>query len=118
MTSAPNPRRPSGVLHPVDVRRIWSEEARKADPNCRDLGPRIVSHYLQQSRNANGRYADNPVPMPDGYSGNGQNGPWWYAEQEQDLRDWWNSRPGRGFSHARRPSGVTRAMRAFSEGTR
>lgn len=89
---------PRGIMRPVDVAAIWTEEARKAKPGRDPIRVQTVWAYGKESRIAGGRYVDNPMPAPDGYFGSNMNGPWWYdtPETRQAMRDWWNNRAGNG----------------------
>lgn len=88
----------SGLLFPEDVARIWTEERRKEDPDAPEVAIRTVWSYRSKSRSVsdnpvNSRYSDNP--MPEARATRGKRQVAWYADQEQELRDWWHSRPGR-----------------------
>lgn len=97
-TPAPavEPHAPPGVLRPADIAQIWTDEARKSKPDRNLLRVQTVWSYLKESRVPGGRYLDNPMPMPDGYTGRALNGPWWHdtPQRRQELRDWWHSRAG------------------------
>lgn len=100
---------PPGVLLPRDIARIWTEEAQKNRPGAPPIKIRTVYAYRKESQIDGGRYRKNPMPLPDGCTGARGNGPWWRASREQDLRDWWNSRPGHGHGTGGRRAGSTRA---------
>jgi hypothetical protein len=57
-----------------------------------------VGQYRKESKallgSRRGRYADRPVPTPDGYTGASMKGPWWKEERRQELMDWFTGRPG------------------------
>lgn len=92
MTSRNRIHGPPGSLIPADVARIFTEEAQKAKPGRDPIKVPTVWSYVKESRTKGGRYYTNPMPLPDGYTGQNFQGPWWLAEREQALRDWWNSR--------------------------
>ncbi|MBQ1048484.1 hypothetical protein KBX50_08405 [Micromonospora sp. C51] len=87
------------TLWPEDVARIWTEEERKKDPDAAEVSVATVYSYRAKSKPAQpgkkrNRYQDHPVPEPKASRGKRQ--PGWEPAQEQELRDWWNERPGRG----------------------
>jgi hypothetical protein len=121
---------PPGTLWVADVARIWTEELRKdlarkrrergyptaaeLEAGKRDILASTVWSYLKESRpmvgSKPGRYADNPVPAPDGQVAAGVY--WWSAGREQQLRDWWNSRAGKAHGTGTgRPKGSKRKPR-------
>lgn len=94
----------SGLLFPEDVARIWTEERRKTDPDAPPVAVRTVWSYRSKANSTStnpdtARYAGNP--MPPALASRSKRHVAWYAEQEKDLRDWWNNRPGPG----RKPAG-------------
>ncbi len=82
------------LLFPEQVAEIWTEERRKAEgPGAAAVKPDRVYDFLRWSKpapagKAKNRYQDSPMPYPRGTRGARQ--PGWHADQEQDLRDWWN----------------------------
>lgn len=87
---------PPGIMRPADVAAIWTEEARKTNPEREPLHVPTVWAYIKESRIEGGRYVNNPMPPPDGYFGRNRNGPWWHdtPAARQAMRDWWHSRSG------------------------
>lgn len=109
MVSMPT-KSPPGTLLVADVARIWTEERRAKKPDAVSVRTETVLRYLGQSRQENGRYKDKPMPLPEltggGYMGTSRQTPWWPADQEQALRDWWSSRPGHGHGTGGRYAGA------------
>jgi len=56
------------------------------------LSARTVSAYLTWSR-VGGRYADHPLPAPDGYH---SGSPYWLPGRKRELAAWARGRPGQG----------------------
>lgn len=89
-----------GLLFPKHVAGIWTEERRKQNPDAPAVDVVTVHNYLRFSKPTPpgvkfpNRYADNPMPEPKGRIGEKQ--PAWLAEQEPELRAWWNNRKGQG----------------------
>lgn len=100
---------PAGTLRAADIARIFSEERAKNKVGSPPVRVTTVWAYLKESRpmvgQTPGRYATNPMPAPDGYSGAGKKGPWWKDTRAGELRDWWNSRPGHGHGTGGRYAG-------------
>src|ERR1041384_5252895 len=98
---------PDGVLTVDDVIRIFHEEATRDKPGARAVRASTIYMYLYHSRSSAPdaeprRYAANPMPAPRRMT---RNLLWWGADQEQELRDWWNSRPGLGHGTGGRRAG-------------
>lgn len=93
----PAPTSPPGVLRVADIARMWRVQ------------PGTVSAYQTQSKemvgSKPGRYAHNPMPAPDGYTGASKKGPWWKEERRQELNDWFKGRLGLGHGTGGRRAG-------------
>lgn len=126
---------PPGILGAAEVARIWTQEARKQYgrrvaartrlnaertarglkpmpeiPPFREIKPETVLDYLRNSQpgppaGQPRRYAKHPLPAPSGRFGRM---PWWPAHLEQQLRDWYNNRPGLGHGTGGWPAGRPR----------
>jgi hypothetical protein len=92
----------------VRVREQFAQAEAKAVAGAKPLAVRTVYKYLQLSRN--GRYENNPVPVPEYPEGDSRHAriPVWVPEQgetvndlEARLRAWWHSRPGPGVGGGR-----------------
>lgn len=112
---------PPGVLLAADVARIFSEEALKKHrereskrnglnetrlakglkpwPVVPDFQPLKSETVLAYRR----RYPDMPAP-----AGRIGQVPWWHAEQERPLRDWFNGRAGQDHGRGGWPAGRPR----------
>lgn len=98
---------PPGTLLVDDIARFWTEERRKKYPTCDPVRRTTVLAYMKESRG--GRYATNPMPLPEtsggGYMNTSRQAPWWPAAAEKELRDWYNGRPGYGHGTGGRYAG-------------
>jgi hypothetical protein len=94
---------PPGTILLADIARFWTEERRKKTFDAEPIKYTTVLSYLKESRG--GRYADNPMPMPAGYLGTARQAPWWPADAEKELRDWYINRPGHGHGTGGRYAG-------------
>lgn len=64
--------------------------------------PKSISQYLVESKEG-GKYAGHPFPAPDGRIGRS---PYWVVAREREIREWADSRVGRGVGGGR-PSHAT-----------
>lgn len=98
---------PPGTLLIADIIRIWTEERRKANPGAEEIRYKTVLSYMKESRT--GRYAGNPMPLPEtcggGYLNRARQAPWWPVAAEKDLRAWYAGRPGHGHGTGGRYAG-------------
>jgi len=98
---------PPGTVLVDDIARFWTEERRKKYPDADPVRRTTVLSYMNESRN--GRYVANPMPLPEtsggGYLNTSRQAPWWPADAEQALRDWYHSRPGHGHGTGGRYAG-------------
>lgn len=96
--------RSRGLLHTEDVARLWTEERRKVEgPNAAEVKvDRVYDFYKWSKPTPTGnkirnRYEDFPMPYAEATrqplrAGRRAVQPAWYADQEQDLRDFWHER--------------------------
>lgn len=96
-----------GLLFPEHIAQLWTEEARKGDPEAPEIQVVTVHNYRRFSLptkpgvKTKNRYEHNPMPEPLGARGPRQ--PAWLKSQEQELRDWWHSRAGQGAKGTKKP---------------
>jgi hypothetical protein len=97
----PTPTAPPGTMRVADVAKMWGVQ------------PGTVSQYMKESKqlvgSRPGRYANNPVPRPDGYTGASRKGPWWTDDRREELNVWFNSRLGLAHGTGGRRSGSKKA---------
>ncbi|MEV5710150.1 hypothetical protein [Actinoallomurus sp. NPDC052274] len=68
-----------------------------------------VSHELVRDWQRRSAKTDDPTPTPDGKAGAR---PFWFASREQEWRDWYARRPGKGVGGGRPKGSKTKRRSA------
>jgi hypothetical protein len=92
------------ILTREDLARILTEERREQFPGAPAFDPTAITQFIYHSKPGRSA-ARHPFPEPSGRVGGPTTSPYWFADREPEIRQWYRTRPGRGSRSDKRCSG-------------